>query len=485
MSSNNEELLTDLYQLTMAQGYWEKGKLEEQACFYMHFRKNPFDGGYVIACGLDQVAELIESFTFTDEDIAYLASLEAPGGGKLFKPEFLEYLRTMEMQVDIDAVHEGTTVFPYEPILRVIGPILQCQIIETPLLTHVGFQSLIATKAARICDVAETPVAEFGLRRAQGPAGGIFASRAAIVGGCASTSNVLAGMRFGVPVSGTHAHSWVMSFDSELEAFRAYAEAMPKNCVLLVDTYDVEQGIDNAITVGLEMKERGERLAGIRIDSGDLAWMAKLARRKLDAAGLTETGIVLSNDLDEQTIRSIKRQGAKVMSWGVGTKLASSYDQPTLGCVYKLSAVKAKGSDTWKDCLKVSGQTNKLTTPGVLGVRRYYQENGKVAGDMIYDLFSQVNDHEVIIDPADELRQKRLGGLRHEDILHPLARGGKVVLEPEFRDVMQAQARAKESLDALDESQKRMLNPHSYPVGLEAGLFHRRSALVKKLRHYE
>lgn len=483
--SNNEELLTDLYQLTMAQGYWECGKLEEEACFYMHFRKNPFDGGYVVACGLDQVAELIDGFSFSDEDIAYLASLDAPGGGKLFKEGFLEYLRTMEMKVNIDAVHEGTIVFPYEPIVRVTGPILQCQIIETPLLTHVGFQSLIATKAARICEAAETPVAEFGLRRAQGPAGGVFASRAAIVGGCASTSNVLAGKRFNVPVSGTHAHSWVMSFGDELQAFRAYAKAMPQNCVLLVDTYDVEQGIDNAITVGLEMRERGEHLAGIRIDSGDLAWLAKVARRKLDEAGLTETGIVLSNDLDEHTIRSIRSQGAKVMSWGVGTKLASSYDQPTLGCVYKLSAVRHPGESTWEDCLKVSEQSNKMTTPGVQGIRRYYHENGLVAGDMVYDVFGEVNERETIIDPADVLRQKRLEGKAYKDILHPLARDGKVVLEPEYRDALAARERVKVGLAELDESQKRMLNPHSYPVGLEANLFHRRAGLVKKLRHYE
>ena len=485
MSNNHEELLTDLYQLTMAQGYWECGKLDEQACFYMHFRKNPFAGGYVVACGLDQVAELVENFAFTDEDIEYLASVNAPGGGKLFKQGFLDYLRTMELQVDIDAVYEGTTVFPFEPILRVSGPILQCQIIETPLLTHVGFQSLIATKSARICEAAAAPVAEFGLRRAQGPAGGIYASRAAIVGGCSSTSNVLAGQRFNVPISGTHAHSWVMSFENELEAFRAYAEAMPKNCVLLVDTYDVEQGIDNAITVGLEMRERGERLMGIRIDSGDLAWLAKVARKKLDDAGLTDAGIVLSNDLDEYTILSIREQGAKVMSWGVGTKLASSYDQPTLGCVYKLSAVKHVGSDTWEDCLKISGQLNKLTVPGIQGVRRYYHEDGKVAGDMVYDINTEVNAREVIIDPADVLRQKSLGGKRFKDILHPLCRNGKVVLEPEYRDVMAAQARAKQGLAELDESQKRMLNPHSYPVGLEANLFKRRAALVKKLKHYD
>lgn len=483
--SNNQELLTDLYQLTMAQGYWECGKADEQACFYMHFRKNPFEGGYVIACGLDQVAQLIEGFGFSDGDVEYLASIEAPGGGKLFKPGFLSYLRQMTLSVDIDAVYEGTPVFPYEPILRVSGPILQCQVLETPLLAHTGFQSLIATKAARICEAAVTPVAEFGLRRAQGPAGGIYASRAAIVGGCASTSNVLAGKLFGVPVSGTHAHSWVMSFPSELEAFRAYARAMPNNCILLVDTYDVEEGIRNAITVGLEMRERGERLMGIRIDSGDLAWLAKMARRMLDDAGLVDTGIVLSNDLDEHTILSIRAQGAKVMSWGVGTKLASSYDQPTLGCVYKLSAVKPAGSDSWVDCLKVSEQASKLTTPGVQGVRRYYHDDGHVAGDMVYDVNGTVNDREVIIDPADVLRQKRLGGKRYEDILHPLARAGAVVLDADHRDAMRARERAKAGLAELDESQKRIMNPHSYPVGLEVNLFNRRAELVRKLRHYE
>ena len=482
---NREELLTDLYQLTMAQGYWECGKLDEEACFYLHFRKNPFEGGYVVACGFDQLAELIDDFSFTDEDIAYLASIPAPTGGALFKREFLEYLREMKLTVDVDAVYEGTTVFPYEPIVRVCGPILQCQILETPILAHVGFQSLIATKAARICEAAGTPVAEFGLRRAQGPAGGIYASRAAVVGGCASTSNVLAGQMFGIPVSGTHAHSWVMSFPSELEAFRAYAKAMPNNCVLLVDTYDIEQGIDNAITVGLEMKERGEKLLGIRIDSGDLAWLAKGARAKLDAAGLTETGIVLSNDLDEHTIRSIRSQGAKVASWGVGTKLASAYDQPTLGCVYKLSAVKPAGTDTWTDCLKISEQASKLTTPGVPGIRRYYHESGLVAGDMVYDVNAPVNEEEVIIDPSDAMRRKRLSGKRWEDILHPLAHKGEVVLADEYRDTMAAQKRAAAALAELDESQKRILNPHSYPVGLEAGLFKRRENMVKSYRHYD
>ena len=260
-------LLTDLYQLTMAQGYWETGQGDTQACFHMYFRDYPFKGGYAIACGMAQLADLVDEFSFSDEDVAYLGSLDAPGGGKLFKPEFLDYLRTFELRVDIDAVLEGTVVFPHEPLVRVTGPIMDCQLIETALLNCVNFETLIATKAARVCLAAQARVAEFGLRRAQGAGGGLWASRAAVVGGCASTSNVLAGKLFDIPVSGTHAHSWVMSFPDELTAFRAYAEAFPKNCVLLVDTYDVEQGIKNAITVGLEMRERGERLSGIRIDS--------------------------------------------------------------------------------------------------------------------------------------------------------------------------------------------------------------------------
>lgn len=473
------ELLTDLYQLTMAQGYWACGKVEEQACFHMTFRESPFKGGFAVACGMDQLAEFIEGFSFTDEDIEYLASIPAPAGGKMFVPGFLEYLRTMKLDLDIDAVHEGTIVFPQDPIVRVVGPILQCQIIETPLLNIVNYETLIATKAARVCLAAESPVAEFGLRRAQGPAGGLYASRAAVIGGCSSTSNVLAGQRFGIPVSGTHAHAWVMSFDDELTAFREYARIMPNNCVLLVDTYDVEKGIDNAITVGLEMKARGEHLMGIRIDSGDLAWLAKMARRKLDDAGLTDTGIVLSNDLDENTIRSIREQGAQVMSWGVGTKLATAYDQPALGGVYKLSAVKDEGSDAWRDCLKITAQSVKLTTPGVLDIRRYFHADGKIAGDMVYDINTGVNAGEVIVDPADSLRRKNLKGKRYELLLKPLARGGEACLEEEFRNTMAARQRTKDGLDTLDESQKRILNPHTYPVGLERSLYERRAALVE------
>lgn len=474
-------LLTDLYQLTMAQGYWACGKAEEQACFHMFFRETPFKGGFAVACGMAQLAEMIEGFRFSEDDLAYLASLPAPGGGALFAPEFLGYLAGLRLTVDVDAVREGTTVFPMEPLVRVTGPIMQCQLLETALLNCVNFQTLIATKAARVCLAAEAPVAEFGLRRAQGAGGALWASRAAVVGGCASTSNVLAGKMFDLPVSGTHAHSWVMAFDSELEAFRAYARIFPKNCVLLVDTYDVKRGIDNAIAVGLEMRAAGERLSGIRIDSGDLAWLARYARERLDAAGLDDCGIVLSNDLDEYTIASIRDQGAVVNSWGVGTKLACAYDQPSLGGVYKLSAARMPG-EPWQGRLKVSEQSAKLTIPGVLDVRRYVSSDGKLAGDMVFDVNAPVGEAEVIVDPADILRSKELSGLAHETLLRPLAREGASVLAEEDRSASAARLRTIAGLARLDESQKRLLNPHSYPVGLEEGLWHRRAAMAAELR---
>lgn len=481
----NYELLTDLYQLTMAQGYWRSGKAEEQACFHMYFRDNPFQGGFSVACGMAQLAEMVETFTFTEEDISYLSSLKAPGGGLLFEPEFLSWLANLHLSVDIDAVYEGTIVFPNEPLVRVCGPILECQLLETALLNCVNFQTLVATKAARVCLAADAPVAEFGLRRAQGIAGGVWASRAAVVGGCASTSNVLAGQLFNIPVSGTHAHSWVMAFEHEIDAFREYARIFPNNCVLLIDTYDVEQGLENAITVGLEMKERGEKLLGVRIDSGDLAWLAKRARKRLDEVGLEDCGIVLSNDLDEHTIRSIRGEGAKVASWGVGTKLATAYDQPSLGGVYKLSATRENAEAEWVDRIKISEQVSKLTFPGVLGIRRYVFDSGKIAGDMVYDVNSGVTEEERIVDPADDLRQKVLAGYAFEDLLHPLARAGEAVLDEEYKDAMAAQKRALEGLSSLDETQKRILNPHSYPVGLEESLHQRRRMLVAKLRGIE
>lgn len=475
-------LLTDLYQITMAQGYWATGKGQEQACFHMFFRNYPFKGGYAVACGMDQLAEMIESFGFSQENIGYLASLVAPGGGPMFDPAFLDYLKDFRLTCDIDAVSEGTVVFPHEPIVRVVGPIMQCQLIETALLNFVNFQTLIATKAARVCRAAKgAPVAEFGLRRAQG-LGGLWASRAAVVGGCSSTSNVLAGEMFGIPVSGTHAHSWVMAFPNELTAFREYAKAFPNNCTLLVDSYNVEQGIRNAITVGLEMKGRGEKLSAIRIDSGDLSWLAKMARRMLDEAGLTDCGIVLSNDLDEYSIKSILDEGTPVTAWGVGTKLATAYDQPTLGGVYKLSAVRASSDVPWTNRLKISESAAKLTMPGVLDVRRYYHEDGHVAGDMVFDVNYPVHESEIIVDPLDSMRQKKLKGKRFETLLKPLARDGKVVLSEEDRDALKARDRAREGLSLLDETQLRMLNPHTYPVGMEIDLHGRRNQLVAQLR---
>lgn len=476
-------LYTDLYQLTMAQGYWKAGKLDDQAAFTMFFRDYPFQGGYAVACGMEQLAEILTDYAFSEEDIAYLASIPAPDGAALFDPDFLAFLATMSLSVDVDAVREGTVVFPHEPIVVVRGPIMQCQLLETALLNCINFQTLIATKAARVCRATGgAPVAEFGLRRAQG-SGGLWASRAAYIGGCASTSNVLAGKVFDIPVSGTHSHSWVMSFESELEAFRAYAQAFPSNCTLLVDTYDVEQGVRNAITVGLEMRQRGEALGAVRIDSGDLAWLASKARAMLDEAGLPEVGIVLSNDLDERTIESILDQGAPVDAWGVGTKLATAYDQPTLGGVYKLSAVKASGKDMWEDRLKISESASKLTFPGVLNVRRYYHDDGHVAGDMVYDVNADVEPDEIIVDPMDALRQKRLAGKRFEVLLEPLLRQGALTDAYDPSDAEAARERARAGLATLDESQLRMLNPHTYPVGLEQGLHGRRQVLVARLRH--
>lgn len=474
-------LYTDLYQISMAQGYYFDN-IDEEASFYMFFRDYPFNGGYAVAAGMAQLAEMIDGYSFNKGDIEYLKGIDAPGGGRLFDERFLEYLSEMELTINIDSVKEGEVVFPFEPILRVTGPIMQCQLVETMLLNCVNFQTLIATEAARICQITkDAPVAEFGLRRAQG-LGGLWASRAAYIGGCASTSNVLAGKMFDIPVSGTHAHSWVMAFDDELEAFREYARLFPNNCTLLVDSYDVKTGIENAIIVGLEMKERGERLSAIRIDSGDLAWLAKMARKMLDEAGLQDVGIVLSNDLDEHTIQSIIDEGAPVDAWGIGTKLASAYNQPTLGGVYKLSAIKKKESDTWIDRLKVSESATKTTIPGLLDVRRYFSDDSKIAGDMIFDVNSQIDPEERIVDPMDPLRQKNLKGKRYETLLHPIVKCGKSVLGNKDRSAQAAKERACNSLKRLDSSQLRLLNPHTYPVGLEYNLNDRRIQLVSDLR---
>src|SRR4051812_31775348 len=361
-------LLTDLYELTMALGYWREGRMEQEAAFHLYFRTAPFRGGYTVACGLEPALEYLEALRFTEEDLAYLATLRGADGLPLFPREFLGFLGAMRLALDVDMVAEGTVVFPNEPLVRVRGPLLQAQLVETALLTHIGFPTLVATKAARMCLAADGgDVVEFGLRRAQGPDGGLSASRAAYIGGCSSTSNVLAGQRFGIPVTGTHAHSWVMVFDDELEAFTAYAEALPNNVVFVVDTYDTLDGVRHAIEVGRRLRERGHRLLGVRLDSGDLAYLSVEARRLLDAAGFTDTAILASNELDEHVITSLRQQGAAITVWGIGTRLATAFDQPALGAVYKLTAVRDAGG-AWVPRVKVSEQAAKTTTPGVLQV---------------------------------------------------------------------------------------------------------------------
>ncbi|MDR1013931.1 MAG: nicotinate phosphoribosyltransferase [Coriobacteriales bacterium] len=471
-----QALLTDLYQLTMAQGYWRGGLADAQACFYVHFRENPFKGGYAIACGLAQLAEQLEGFRFSSDDCAYLATLKAAEGVPLFSPGFIDSLAGLALTVDVDAVREGTAVFPYEPVVRVMGPILQCQLVETALINIVNYQTLIATKAARICEVAHGPVAEFGLRRAQGPAGGLFASRAAIVGGCASTSNVEAGRMFGVPVSGTHAHSWVMAHDDELAAFRAFVDTFPHTSVLLVDTYDTLKGVRNAITVAKEMEQRGQRLAGIRIDSGDLAWLSVQARGLLDDEGLGYVRIVASNDLDEHTIQSLYEQGARIDSWGVGTRLVTAWDHPALTGVYKLCAIRKVPEGRWEPQLKVSEMRSKSTLPGLLAARRYLDAGGTFVGDMVYDEQMPPAD-DLIIDPVDELRRKDLAGCESMGLLEPLVRNGRTVAEP--ASALEAQKVTRESLGRLHPTNKRLLNPHSYPVGLERALLAQRDRLLK------
>jgi nicotinate phosphoribosyltransferase len=487
----DKALLCDLYQLTMAQAYWNAAAVDTnastnsdaststEACFYMHFRENPFRGGYAIACGFAQFAEFVEGFRFTEEQCAYLATLKTPHNTLLFEQEFINTLAELTLSISVDAVVEGTAIFPYEPIARVTGPILHCQLIETALLNLVNYQTLIATKAARICEAAKGPVAEFGLRRAQGPMGGLLASRAAVVGGCASTSNVEAGQVFGLPVSGTHAHSWVMAHTSELAAFRAFAAAFPHNSVLLVDTYDTLGGVRNAITVAKEMEQRGEKLLGIRIDSGDLAWLSIRARELLDEADLSYVKIVASNDLDEHTIQSLREQGACIDSWGVGTKLVTAWDQPALTGVYKLCATRAPGEERWTPQLKVSEQIAKSTLPGLLATRRYLDEHGAFIGDMIYNTQTPPTN-DLIIDPFDELRRKDLSGHASVELLQPLIRMGKVCGAQ--LSALEAQNNTRESLRCLDASKKRLLNPHVHPVGLETVLHQQRDEMILRTR---
>ncbi len=478
--SETHTLLTDLYQLTMAAGYWRSGKANQEAVFHLFFRSLPFAGGYAVTSGLAQAVEWLEGFRFEGDELEYLARLEGGDGNPLFESAFLDYLGELRWSCDLDAMPEGSLVFAHEPIVRVRGPLLAAQLAETALLNVINFQTLIATKAARICEAAQgDPVLEFGLRRAQGPNGGTMASRAAFIGGCTGTSNVLAGHLFGIPVRGTHAHSWVLSFDSEIEAFRVYAEAMPANCVFLVDTFDSLEGVDRAIEQGKSLRQRGHELAGIRLDSGDLAWLSIEARRRLDTAGFPEARIVASNNLDEFTVESLKHQGARIDVWGVGTQLATGGDQPALGGVYKLSAIR--GDDgTWNPKLKLSETAIKVNTPGIHQVRRF-ERDGLFRGDAIYDEEMGCPERVEIVDPAEPLREKHFDeGFRGKDLLEPVFRRGDRVADlPSLRDSQQT---CREQLDKLHPTIKRLRNPHAYPAGLEKGLHDRKQQLIDQAR---
>jgi nicotinate phosphoribosyltransferase len=479
----NLALLTDLYQLTMAQGYFLSGRADDQAVFHLFFRKPPFGSGYTVACGLAEVVGYLDGLAFGSDEVDYLATLRGDDEQPLFVERFLERLRGLTLHVDVDAMPEGTVVFGQEPLVRVRGPILEAQLLETTLLTLVNFQSLIATKAARVALAAGgDPVIEFGLRRAHGVDGGLSASRAAYIGGCSATSNVLAGKRFGIPVRGTHAHSWVMSFESEPEAFAAWAEAMPNNTVFLVDTYDTLTGVRHAIEAGRALRARGFRMAGIRLDSGDLAWLSIEARKMLDAAGFADTTIVASNDLDEHIIESLKHQGAAVGVWGVGTRLVTGYDQPSLGGVYKLSAVRPASGGPWRHRVKLSEQVAKVSTPGVQQVRRFRDpDSGLFVADVIYDEELGVSAPPALVDPLDPLRRRTLpDSLPWEDLLVPVLRAGRLTYHPP--PASEARARTLTQLGGLSPSSRRLRNPHEYPVGLEVRLAELRARLVLEAR---
>lgn len=477
-------LNTDLYELTMAQGFWESGYKDYQACFNVFFRENPFDGGYAVACGTGQIADLVENYVFDEESIAYLGTLKAPGGGAMFKKGFLDYLAEFRMHVSVWAVPEGEVVFPREPMVRVEGPIIDCQLLETALLNLVNFQTLVATKTARVVQAAEGhAVSDFGLRRAQGPDGGLAVARASYVGGASSTSNCLAGRIYGIPVFGTHAHSWVMAFPTELEAFRAFAKSSPKNCVLLVDTYDVKEGLANAVIVAKEMEEAGERLAAIRIDSGDLAKLSKLARGMFDDAGLPYVKISASNDLDEYTIQSLFSQGAPIDSFGVGTKLATCDPQPSLGGVYKLSATRSNPGEKWDPVMKLSEMAYKRTIPGIQHVRRFYDASGCPMGDQIVDdAHATKKGSSTVVDVLDPVTTYDMGGYEAVELLVHLVDDG--VSTGKTPTIEESKQRCKDALMHLDPAVRRFLNPQIYPVGMEPGLARFRNDLALREREH-
>lgn len=481
MDRQNLTLLTDLYELTMMQGYFKHKDRNETVIFDAFFRNNPMDSGYSIMAGLEQVIQYIKELNFEQQDIDYLASL------CIFQQDFLDYLKDFKFTGDIYAIPEGSIMFPREPMIKVIAPIMQAQLVETAILNIINHQSLIATKTSRVCFAARGDgIMEFGLRRAQGPDAGTYGARAAMIGGCVGTSNVLAGQLFDVPVSGTHAHSWIMSFPDEYTAFKAYADIYPNACLLLVDTYDtLKSGVPNAIRVFQEMKEAGIPLTkyGIRLDSGDLAYLSKKARKMLDEAGFPDAIISASNDLDEFLIDSLKVQGAAITSWGVGTHLITSKDCPSFGGVYKLAAVMGKDGN-FIPKIKLSENTEKVTNPGNKKIYRIYEkESGKIKADLICladEVFDE-NEPMLLFDPLEPWKKTKLpaGSYTLRELMVPVFLNGECVYESP--KVMDIQAYCKKELETLWPETRRLVNPHKVYVDLSAKLYDIKISLLDQM----
>lgn len=480
MSKRNLTLLTDLYELTMMQGYYEKGQ-NEKVIFDVFFRQNPCNNGYSICAGLDQVIDYIKNLHFTYEDVDYLRGLG------IFKEDFLHYLSGFHFSGDIYAIPEGTVIFPKEPLLKVIAPIMEAQLVETAILNIINHQSLIATKTSRIVFAANGDgIMEFGLRRAQGPDAGTLGARAAVIGGCCGTSNVLTGKQFGVPVKGTHAHSWVMSFPDELTAFREYARLFPDACLLLVDTYNtLESGVPNAIKVFKEMQAKGIELKnyGIRLDSGDLAYLSKKAKAMLEEAGFPDAVISASSDLDENLIASLKLQGAKISLWGVGTKLITSDDCPAFGGVYKLAAEEDENGK-FIPKIKLSNNPEKVTNPGIKKVFRIYEKStGKIKADLIALDDETIDENKLlaIYDSNAKWKNMRLepGTYRVRELLVPVFIDGKQVYEsPATMDI---QAYCDQEKASLWDEHLRLNNPHIVPVDLSDKLMQLKTKLIDNM----
>ena len=471
MDRQNLTLLTDLYELTMMQGYFKNKDQNEIVIFDAFYRNNPCDGGYAISAGLEQVIDYIKNLHFAEEDIAYLRSLG------IFEEDFLAYLADFKFSGDIYAIPEGTVMFPREPMVKVIAPIMEAQLVETAILNIINHQSLIATKASRICYAAKGDgIMEFGLRRAQGPDAGTYGARAAVIGGCVGTSNVLCGQLFDVPVKGTHAHSWIMSFPDEYTAFKTYAKMYPSACILLADTYDtLKSGVPNAIRVFKEMREAGIPLTnyGIRLDSGDLAYLSKKARKMFDEAGFPDAVIAASNDLDEFLIDSLKTQGAKITSWGVGTHLITSKDCPSFGGVYKLAAIRDKNGN-FIPKIKLSENSEKVTNPGNKTIYRIYEkESGKIKADLICltDEHFDENEPLLLFDPLEPWKKTHLDGGSYtlREILVPVFSNGKCVYTSP--KTMEIRAYCQKELDTLWEETRRLVNPHEVYVDLSQKLY--------------